>query len=351
MSAAAAYATRLATLSSERDTLLRLWDGSLGDREAMAAKFDWYYGQHIEGAPTVLMLCHGPDQTPVGAGTLGPRQMTLQGRPLRAGVRVDLAVEAAHRTLFPALHLQRAISRAGLEGFDLLYGMPNAAAEKVVRRLGVQQEVAMVRYVKVLRWAPYLARKVPHWAAAPGGMLMQGLQQMGLRSRQALRAPRRHQAWLSEPDADFDTLWARCAEPAWLMGRRDQAFLRWRFVQQPGTRHRFFVMRGGRSGRLLAYAVCNREGATKHVRDILVEGHNPQLAREFLHRLAIAAYREGATSLSLNMVAPPVWAQILADGGFSPREQRPLFIDWSAARQNDLGPAVTMYGTDADEDQ
>jgi hypothetical protein len=63
---------------------------------------------------------------PVGVATLAPRRMRLDGATVRGGGLFDFVVATAHRSLFPALFLQREIRRQGLPRNDLLFGLPNA---------------------------------------------------------------------------------------------------------------------------------------------------------------------------------------------------------------------------------
>ena len=58
MSAPAAYTVHAADLARDRELILGLWRGNLGQNARMAAKYDWFYHQCPYGAPLTL-LKHG----------------------------------------------------------------------------------------------------------------------------------------------------------------------------------------------------------------------------------------------------------------------------------------------------
>lgn len=357
VAAAPAYAVRPADPSAERDTIVALWRDNIAAPDALAAKFQWYYVEHPEGWPTVLLLCHGPEARPVGVAANGGRRMRLGDQPVQAGIRVDLAVEAAHRTLFPALQLQRAVRQSGMDQFDLLYGMPNAKAVKVVERIGFTQRHEFVRYARVVRWQAYLGRVMPRWLVALAAPLANGLQRawtavrmLGLRGVDTV--------WLDQADERFSALWQRVAWPGVLMGVRDSGFLNWRFVSRPGGAARILALVERGTDRLVAYAVCDFESgaaaSTVAVRDFLVDARSPQEARPLLVQLLLRvqrqAVRAGCATVSLSFFGCADVRAALADAGFAPREASPVFVDMAERHAERLG-AFDYYFTDADEDQ
>ena len=88
---------------------------------------------------------------PLEWGAPGREPFWLGGQRIEAGVLVDLAVSPAHRTLFPALLLQKSLLAAGLEAREVLYAFPNQKAAAVFQRAGYRHIGLMTRYVRVLR--------------------------------------------------------------------------------------------------------------------------------------------------------------------------------------------------------
>lgn len=352
-STAAKYSTRPADALAERATIVALWHDNLGTAEQLPAKFQWYYADHPIGTPAVLFLCHGPDATPVGVAANGGRTMRLGDQAVNAAIRVDLAVDAAHRTLFPALQLQRAVRQQGIDHFDLLYGLPNRKAEKIVERIGFTQRHEFVRYARVLRWHDYLARVMPSPLARLVSPLIGAAQQCWTSARSLF--PLGVQSdWLTRADERFDALWRRSVWPGLLMGERGSRFLNWRFVERPGSHARILTLADRASGELLAYAVCDIDEAnnTATVLDFLVDPQRGGFAwlPTLLRRVQRGLYRLGCTSVSLHFFGSADVKAALAAAGFKPRDSHPVFIDIPPRSAERLG-TFDYYFTGADEDQ
>lgn len=129
------YRVRDGDTAVDRDAVLAVWRGNLGQDARMAAKYDWFYRDAPAGAPLLQLLMHAGTASPVGVCAAGRRQMLRDGDTLRAGVLVDLAVTPEHRTLGPALILQQGLFAAGQRELDLLYGFPNPKAAPVFKRM------------------------------------------------------------------------------------------------------------------------------------------------------------------------------------------------------------------------
>src|SRR3546814_20919618 len=104
-----AYTVHEADLERDRELIVGLWRGNLGEDARMARKYDWFYRQCPYGAPLTLLLPHEASGAWVGVASAGPRTMVFGGSRLSAGVPVELDVLPAHRSRGPALTLQHAL--------------------------------------------------------------------------------------------------------------------------------------------------------------------------------------------------------------------------------------------------
>lgn len=326
-----------------------LWLGGLIEAQWLEAKHAWFYQGHVTEVPRVLALCHGDEAKVVGVGAIGARVMACEGQSLRAGIRVDFVVAPQHRTLFPAMQLQRAVMADGLAHEDILYGIPNAGAEKVLRRIGFNREITVERYARVVGWGAYLSEVVPGWLAKPIGKVLEWGHQAYLKFKRLLFAGS-ERAWLTDFDERFDQLWRRCARAPYLLGERDRAYLTWRFGQIPFNRHEIFALTHRGCGRLQGYAVVLRDGDIWHIQDLLVEDHDPLLLDALITNLSIDAYQQGVRSLSFSFAGPPAVVKALLDSGFRSRASRPVFVSWPAHHVNQHMFMRDWYFTAADED-
>src|SRR3546814_15766250 len=94
-----AYTVHEADLERDRELIVGLWRGNLGEDARIARKYDWFYRQCPYGAPLTLLLRHEASGERLGVASAGPRQMVFGGRRVSAGVLGDLAVLPANRSL------------------------------------------------------------------------------------------------------------------------------------------------------------------------------------------------------------------------------------------------------------
>ena len=252
------YATVSASVIDDRARILALWREGLTHHGMPEAKLDWFYRRSPEGMPDVFFLLHGNQQEAVGVASIGRRRMRFGTETLLSGEMVDFVVLPNHRTLFPAIMLQKAMHRhaLGLGTHAILYGLPNPKSAPVFSRVGYRCVGQMVRRVRVLRCASYLSRYLPAWISVVVGAIIDRARWGAIALHRLVNRGFRSQ-WLTQPDARFDDLWQRCAAPDVLMGVRDAAFLMtWRFVDCPLRSYTFFTLFSTDDQRLVAYAVC-----------------------------------------------------------------------------------------------
>jgi hypothetical protein len=347
-SSTVAYSVEQNRSDSNTADILRLWQSGLTHSGKPLAKFDWYYRRNVQGAPAIFFLNHEGSDAPVGVAAIGKREMYYNGKNVRCGALVDFVTAVEHRTLFPALLLQKDLLRQGLTSHEVLYGLPNAKSLAVVRRAGYSLVGQMIRRARVLRSATYIARYVPIWLSkvvAPvfdtGRQIISRFKSLGLRSFRSV--------WLEAPDSRFDTLWQNVALADVLVGRRDCAFLDWRFSQNPMRSHKFFALTHKDSSELVAYAACEIEDQTLHVRDFLADPGIPGSLSALLRHLIAATFDRGLSTISVEFLGKSGFGRDLEAAGLRQRGARPMYAavcpQWPI-----LLDESHWYLTSADED-
>lgn len=340
------YVTFAGDVRRDREAVLAAWRGNIGQEQRHASKFDWFYRACPFGEPLVRLLRHAPTGALVGVGAAGQRRMFRAGRELRAGVLVDLAVATEHRSLGPAITLQKALMSAGEERLDLLYGFPNPKAAPVFKRVGYEKIGELVRYARVLRYRRQLPRVMPPAAALPLGVLLDG----ATRIRQAVAARRARDLrteWVDEVVPEMDDLWRRSDHGEAAIAARDTVLLRWRFDEAPLPRTRYLLVRDATSGVLEAWFACQPDGADLHIRDFWSIDAAEGVGERFIDALARAARRAGHALLSVEYAGPAPRVGAWLDAGFVPRSRRPIFGKWSRS----AGEGRQLHLTAADEDE
>ncbi len=346
------YRVEPARLPEQAGAIVKLWSQALGYAERRPLKLDWFYMRHPSGQPRLLLLHHAGRV--VGVTGLGSRPLSWHGRELDAALMGDFAVDSHHRTLFPALMLQRAALEQGLARHALLYGFPNAKSLPVVRRAGYQVLPGVGRYARALRSEAYLPPAWPRAARRALGLVAD----LALSLRHAVGLRRHGRAlqasWLDGPDERFDALWARArlALGDCVVGRRDAAFLRWRFEARAWHRTQLLALVDARTQALAGYAACEVEGGAMHVRDLLVERPSADLAAQLLRLAARQAQAQGLRSLSMQCAGPPWLLAGLRTAGLRLREAgaQPMILALAPDTPAPLAQAC-WYLTGADSDE
>lgn len=343
----APYAIEAGDVSRDRDTVLALWRGNLGEEARMRSKFDWFYAGCPFGEPTMCLLRHVADGRHVGVASAGPRRMLAQGSVIAAGVLVDLAVSADHRSLGPAMMLQAALAKTAGARFALLYGFPNPKAAPVFKRIGYAKLGEIVRHARVLRHAGYFARRLPRPLAAVAGAVADTAVRLhdAWRSRNDRRSRVR---WSDAADPRFDALWKRSRPPGGVLAIRDHAFARWRFDQSPLETTRYLLLSDAQDDELLAWFACQVGDDTLHVRDFWSAGAWHGLERAHVDALLDAARKAGHASVSVEIASHGHRLGGWQAARFSPRGQRPVFGKFTDGRP--VGD-LDLYLTSADEDE
>lgn len=320
--------------------------------------FRWCYREGSTGEGHCFLLkTQGDDPTVVGMAGLGHRRIETAKGSLRAALLGGFFVDKAHRTLFPALTLQRAVLAWTRQEFDLVYGFPNESAAPVLKRLGFKDLVKLSRHVLVLRHTRYLTPVLRSGLAARAAAVPADLFRRMVQPGTSRPAPR-GLSFGEVPSLDerFDRLFAARAFRDRTAGSRDAALLTWRFLRRPDERTIVYALAATRSRELHGYAVVHFDGVTAHVRDLL--GVDLDAMMTTLRLTAGAARRAGASALSFLFGGPPEIAARLHGLGFRERPTTRVLIGHAGdslakdpEKANVLPLLERWYVTEADEDQ
>lgn len=226
-----AYSVREADLDADAAAIAALWAANLGgyDAQSAGAKLALGYRDNPAGGASVQLLGVEGEPAPQGAQGLHARRFWLGERAFRATGFGDFVVNAAHRSLWPALVLMQHCVQLAAARFDLTYGFPNAKAEPVCVRAGLARFGDIRRYAAPLSSRTFLARHMPTWIAHAAASLVD----IALRLREGYRHRRAPERLFCRPvewnHPAIDELWSR--RPATLLlSERSGELLRWRFA-------------------------------------------------------------------------------------------------------------------------
>lgn len=165
-----AYRVDVGDAVADRDRILALWQlcSFGGTATENATRYDWFYLQNPQGRGRVYLLRASGSQEILGAVGVGARDFVAgsDGGKSPSGTLVDFVVHPGHRSLFPALLLQRTVCEQEFRRCGFVYGLPLAKAVPVVARLHGATRFTSGTYVRVIRSANYIRKNAP-WLPSP----------------------------------------------------------------------------------------------------------------------------------------------------------------------------------------
>lgn len=295
-------AVRPVDLEAEQDALLEILQRNLPDLPH-ARRFKWAYQAHPLGPARAWFVCDRASGRVVGTTALFPRALWVGGSVRPCGQVGDFAVDESHRTLGPALMLQRAtfdpVQRGALA---LCYDCPpHALGLATFRRLGLEPATEMLRFVRLLRVDRQLRKCLGERALlAPLAPILNAVLGLASGARGGARGLEIgvHRDRFGD---EFSALDRRVSDDTGIRGRRAAEDLNWRYRDDPLV-HDHQVLTARRHGELVGYAVFHVGGEDADVEDLF--GALPATEGAALLDAVVSAVRRARVQTLQALVAP-----------------------------------------------
>jgi hypothetical protein len=285
-----------------------------------AARHDWLYRRNPFGRARAWIAWDESEGRIVGVAAAFPRPIVVDGRPVPGWNLGDFAVDPRHRTLGPAIRLQRAMLDEVTRGGALAYDHPSAGMLAVYRWMKIEPAGRVVRYAKPLRLDDRFPRGVVgRWAAGRATAVLRWLDALG-RPRPAATA----EALGERFGAAADALARRVGAAYRVAAVRSTAYLNWRYLDSPGGAHEVMSVVGSNDG-CEGFAVVRREGRHAVLRELVAEPDSPAL-HALLAGVVAELRRGGVQVLSMPVLESSPLRSALRRWGFHPRETTPFVV-------------------------
>ena len=287
----------------------------------------------------------------VGTTALFSRRLLVGGKHFRAAVAGDFAVEPSHRTLYPAIALQRAAVKACSEGkFDVLYAFPNDISRPIQIRAGYKAVGSLRVGVRILHSRTFLRmhNRDGWWSGATGALdwVVKHV------SRESRISPLKDYLFCRLPafDRRFDSFWARVLEQYPTVLERSSCYANWRFMECPTKEYSLFAAVHRQTGEIGGYVVSWSEQGKTRISDIMAFD---EVYDSLLAALIEAERQRGSYCLTIIYLGNISLIRRLRRFGFIFRQTTSQLLVYVNSAMPELQPlfdANTWYLLDGDSD-
>ena len=332
------YSVVPADLVRDRETILDVWRRNIFwcTNEEHERRLDWY--QHNPCGPTRMFLArHNESGQAIGTFGIVARHICIQGEMLTAGCVADMAVNAEHRSLQPALHLAEAVTDCLSLEMPLLWGYPNQVAAGVVRRVGFHDEGQGETYTRRLSLISCLRQAVKSKSPVKAASIMLAFMEL------AVLEPLRKSPTLRFLSASHPALKQLLGSPRLRAPSavvRTPEFLSWVYEHSP---YRKYVLLGSPAGsgqELRCAAFCYAKGGIAYIDDLVYQ-EDKEALEELFSSIIHWARAENTAEIRMDTVnADRFLVEVLLRFNFIPHKARPLVV----LRHSSLPPDFRLFG-------
>jgi hypothetical protein len=322
-------AIRRASLTEDRQLMLGLFQKYFGG-DNYARRFEWFWMLNPAGVGWTWLIYECGSNHVVGTTTLFPRLMYVDGKPVTAGQVMFFGVDAGHRSLGPAVMLQRATFEP-VDSGELAFCYdcpPHDEGMSTFVRIGMRPNCEMVRYAFPLRSDEYFEKRLGTsvWAKpliATTNLLL------GMRMAKR-RTPGLEISLFDGTFGDeFSHLDSMVSRSGVIRANRSADVLNWRFRQDPeptlrmknGNKDRYQTLVARRAGELVAFLVFLWETDTRVIIDDLFGTQLAEAGATLLEATVEVCRSQDAQCVAAYSVPGSELSSLLEHAGFRQRER------------------------------
>ncbi len=312
---------RCASLQSHQAELIALFKRHLTS-DSDERRFDWLYRQNPYGPARAWLASDCGNGTIVGAAAAFPRTFYFHGEKRSGWVLGDFCLAEEHRSMGPALQLQRACLQAMAPPYDFCYDFPSVPMMAIYKRLGIQQTGTLIRWAKPLRIEERLepvvrSKTVARILGRVGGAMLAARGWKGRKDACKIEL-------LQGPcGQEFTALDHLLGKQPGVRAERTAEHLNWRFLAHPSRAHEILAAR--RNTTLVGYVVLQSEPTNARIVD-LVSVEEPAVIARLIGAAVNRMRGSGAKSVNLAAAEAHPWSAIFERAGFRRRESHPIVV-------------------------
>lgn len=316
-----AIAVRPADLNADRELIIGFLSNYLTPL-SNAARFDWLYLRNPHGQARAWVAIDAVSGLAVGMAAAFPRRVRVDGTEKVVWILGDFCIHDQHRSLGPALLLQRAcLAEVDAGGAEFCYDLPSASMMAVYRRMHISPITRMIRLARPLR----IDRKIQAFVKVP--KLAQSLSTLGnfiigLRCRNFKHPACRISLHAGRCGEEFSALPQQGGGQKGLCIERSSEYLNWRYLDNP--LNHFELLTAHSADRLVGYAVFEGDRDDPTLVDLF--GIDDDVVAWLVRATISIVWTRGAITLSAPMGEWHPSLPLMSRLGFQPRETSPVVV-------------------------
>jgi len=334
------YITFKADLNNDKQIILKFWRQNHGD--SLDYKYSWLYENNPAGKAHIWLLKDLDSNEVVGMTGLYPRKFSVKGVQYIAGIVGDFFVHKHHRSLGPAIKLQKCVVAGIKEGLvDFAYGYPNRLADPVMKRVGFEIIGNLSRFVKIIKTKEqFKKRKFNKTIAAIISPAVDFLLKVKSKKNRYTGNNSFVTRVVNTVDNQFDELWKERKCDHEIYGKRNKEYIDWKISNKPNNKNKIFIISDSEKNKILGYFVYSITDKAIEICDfILPKERTTQmfLVRNFVQH----AEKSGAESLSIIALNNAYTKTKLNQLGFSLRKNTRNVLVLYSDEMRDVYPQIT----------
>ncbi len=227
--------------SQYKEQIKNLWNEYLTNTPN--ERFEWMLQGNPDGATIWFLAIEEGTNKLIGTINIMPRNVIQNNTILRSGFLGDYIVDKDHRAFGPGLKLPKIVTQSFSKlGFNLIFGIPNSNAVKVLQRAGLRKIKELNCYVKPIKFEKYFVKYMPPLFARVFSFAAEIC--LNVYYWEFLTPSTYVFEEINQINDSFDKVWDKLKKKSTdKLGNHESEYLKWRYLQNPLTRFRILVLR------------------------------------------------------------------------------------------------------------
>jgi RimJ/RimL family protein N-acetyltransferase len=290
-----------------KDQILKLWNENLSD--TTPERFEWMQKGNPAGMTCWFLAFSEDTKELVGIISIMPKELFINDKTIKVGILGDFIVSRKYRTFGPALQLLNAIINYISDSeYELIYTIPNAKSEKLIKKIGFEEYGQIYYLVKPIKLQYYInkytSKKISNTLLKIIGYLVKII------SRETFVSYRGIFNEVNVIDNSFDMLWEKiCSNQKDIVGNHCKEYLSWRYFQNPQFEFHIITYRETPQGDLLGYIIFVMNDNKLEIYDIITL--NKKIAYKLIKRIVYIANQNDCKSIYITVGSHKSWLKML----------------------------------------